>query len=530
MPFTADISIGDLKFSLNVNAILDNDGNHIGNTLEWDHVTKARTDAGIMAALDRQSALIEFDMNGAVITANQNFLNTIGYSLKEIVGQHHDVFVSGEHRASTEYAKLWEKLNDGESVTGKFEYFGKLGNKIWLNASYTSVLDLKGVPFKVVQIATDITETKNIRMTAEADKARHTAEQELVVSTLAESLKALSQGDLTSKIENEFSSEYEQLRLDFNSAVTTLKSTMRNVIGNSVGIQESANEIAHASNDMATRTESQAASLEETAAALDEITATVHGTAKSAKQANSMVITTRAEAEQSGVVVHKAVEAMDAIKESAGEIEQIIGVIDEIAFQTNLLALNAGVEAARAGEAGRGFAVVASEVRALAQRSSNAAKDIKALISASGKHVETGVDLVGETGIALEKIVASVAEVSKIVSDISGSAQEQSIALAQVNSAVNDMDQVTQQNAAMVQEASGSAQSLTRDSQELTRLVHQFNIGTDGTEIVAEKENVRVITNTKPVVSEQQGRAQAYFAARGRVAVDVKAETDWENF
>ncbi|PHR92863.1 MAG: hypothetical protein COA69_05930 [Robiginitomaculum sp.] len=530
MPFQADISVGDLKFALSVSIVRDAQGNHVGNTLEWDHVTVARTNAGIMGALDRDSALIEFNLNGSIITANENFLAATGYTMSEIVGKHHRMFVGKELRSSPEYAKFWEQLNDGQSVAGKFERFGKDGSQIWLDASYTSVLDINGNPFKVVKIATDITDAENARTKSELELASHAEEQALVVSTLAAALKALADGDLTSEINENFTGEYEQLRTDFNSAVTTLKATMGKVIGNAVGIQNGASEISQASDDMAKRTENQAAALEETAAALDQITATVQGSAKSADQADIVVTQTRTDAEKSGEVVRKAVEAMDAIKDSSGEIEKIIGVIDEIAFQTNLLALNAGVEAARAGEAGRGFAVVASEVRALAQRSSDAAKDIKDLISASGKHVETGVSLVGETGEALEKIVVSVAEVSKLVADIAGSAQEQSTALAEVNSAVNDMDRVTQQNAAMVEESTAAAHSLTNEAQDLTRLVRQFNIGDGGADNVTELPSAEAPAGKPPVAAQQQ-RAQAYFETQGSVAVAAKPQADdWQDF
>ena len=525
MPFKADISVGDLKFALNVNIIKDEEGKHIGNTLEWDHVTIERTNSGIMSALNRESALIEFNMDGTIITANENFLSTVGYSLEEIKGKHHRMFVGEAYRSSTEYANFWTRLNTGEVISDKFERFGKNGNTIWLQAAYNAVVDITGKPFKVVKIASDITKIENDRVKNEADIARHAKEQEQVVSTLARSLKMLSEGDLTHKIEEEFTGDYTQLRSDFNSAIETLNGTMKNIVGNAVGIQNGAREISQASDDMAKRTENQAAALEETAAALDEITATVQGSAKSADQANTVVTDTRNEAEKSGEVVRKAVEAMDAIKDSSGEIEKIIGVIDEIAFQTNLLALNAGVEAARAGEAGRGFAVVASEVRALAQRSSDAAKDIKTLISASGKHVETGVDLVGQTGIALEKIVTSVAEVSTLVESIAGSAQEQSVALGEVNSAVNDMDRVTQQNAAMVEESTAAAHALTNEAQELTRLVRQFDIG-DG---VAETAHMPSARQSAPVVQQQQQRAQAYFKTQGSAAVAVN-EDDWQDF
>jgi len=271
--------------------------------------------------------------------------------------------------------------------------------------------------------------------------------------------------------------EYESLKSDFNSAMDSLQKTMAAIAGNTSGVKSGAAEITRASDDLARRTEQQAANLEQTAAALDEITATVNKTAEGAKVARDLVNATRQDAEESGKVVGETVQSMGGIETSSREIGNIIGVIDEIAFQTNLLALNAGVEAARAGDAGRGFAVVATEVRALAQRSADAAKEIKMLISASGTQVETGVKLVGATGKALSRIVEQVSRLNALVIDIAASAQEQATALAEVNNAVNAMDQTTQQNAAMVEQSTAASHGLAGEAEELFRLVGRFSIG-----------------------------------------------------
>jgi methyl-accepting chemotaxis protein len=300
--------------------------------------------------------------------------------------------------------------------------------------------------------------------------------QKQVVESMARELARLAEGDLTARIEDEVSDEYGQLRDDFNAAISRLAGLVGSIAATAQEIGAGSGEIAHAADDLSRRTEQQAASLEQTAAALDEITATVKRTAQGATLANATVTAARADAERSGVVVEQAVAAMGEIASSAGRISQIIGVIDEIAFQTNLLALNAGVEAARAGEAGRGFAVVASEVRALAQRSSTAAHEIRDLIAASGEQVGRGVKLVGETGEALTGIVGKVSEISSVVAEIAASAAEQSIGLAEVNTAVNQMDQFTQQNAAMVEEATAATQALTREAAELAGRVAQFRL------------------------------------------------------
>ncbi len=315
------------------------------------------------------------------------------------------------------------------------------------------------------------------RLAAEADRAAVAQEQADVVGALAQGLERLSDGVLTYRLTAAFAPAYEKLRADFNGAMDKLQQTMKVVTANTVGIRTGADEISRASDDLSRRTEQQAASLEETAAALDEITATVRKTAQGAAEAREAVGAARGDAEQSGIVVRQAVEAMSGIETSAQQISQIIGVIDEIAFQTNLLALNAGVEAARAGDAGRGFAVVASEVRALAQRSAEAAKEIKTLISASTRQVDAGVSLVGQTGEALGRIVVQVAQLNSLVVDIAASTQEQAVGLAQVNVAVNQMDQVTQQNAAMVEESTAASHALAQEAMTLARLIATFDVG-----------------------------------------------------
>jgi methyl-accepting chemotaxis protein len=327
-------------------------------------------------------------------------------------------------------------------------------------------------------------ESAEQRQAAEAERARNekaqaeaARQQAEVVEALAGGLSKLSSGDLTSRVNQAFAPEYEQLKRDFNATAEALQSTMRGIAESAGSMTSGAGEISTAADDLSRRTEQQAASLEETAAALDEITATVRRTSENASHARNVVGQAAKDAEVSGEVVRRAVAAMGEIETSAKQISQIIGVIDEIAFQTNLLALNAGVEAARAGDAGKGFAVVASEVRALAQRSAEAAKEIKVLISASAEQVGAGVSLVGETGAALQRIVAQVSEITGVVGEIAASAQEQATGLHQVNTAVNQMDQVTQQNAAMVEQSTAASHALANEAKELARLMSQFQVG-----------------------------------------------------
>jgi methyl-accepting chemotaxis protein len=315
-----------------------------------------------------------------------------------------------------------------------------------------------------------------VKEAAAEEARRRQAERERVVADLASGLGDLARGDLTRRLEQVFPLEYETLRADFNRAAGALRELVCSINGSTSAVRAGAGGIAQTADELSRRTEVQASTLEETTAALEEITVTVHETAARAKQAMDMVSLARGRAEASGQVVAQAVEAMRQIELSAGEITRIIAVIDEIAFQTNLLALNAGVEAARAGDAGRGFAVVAQEVRGLAQRSADAAKEIKALISNSGREVEQGVVMVSRTGEALTDILARVASIDGLVAQIATGAQEQSVALREINTAVSQMDQTTQSNVAMVEETTAASRTLSREAEGLRQSVSRFKV------------------------------------------------------
>ncbi|KAA0682191.1 PAS domain S-box protein [Neorhizobium sp. P12A] len=421
--------------------------------------TKAIEDSGKLDALSRSQAVIEFKPNGEILTANENFCKAMGYSLAEIVGKHHSIFCDQAYTRTDEYANFWRRLGAGEFIANEFVRYGKGGREIWIQAAYNPIVDANGKVFKVVKFATDVTE----RMSA--------------IASLGTSMKALADGDLTQSLDKPFVPSMEQLRHDFNGAIERLSSAMRTIAGNSNAIAAGAKEVGAAADAFSKRTEQQAASVEETAAALEEITTTVNDSSLRADEAGRLVAKTKQGAEQSGSVVRNAVAAMDQIEQSSREISSIIGVIDDIAFQTNLLALNAGVEAARAGEAGKGFAVVAQEVRELAQRSASAAKEIKALITTSSQLVKNGVDLVGQTGKALEEIVVQVGDINLNVSAIVDASKEQATGLKEINHAVNSMDQATQQNAAMVEESTAASHKLTAEAEELRALLSQFHVG-----------------------------------------------------
>jgi methyl-accepting chemotaxis protein len=304
----------------------------------------------------------------------------------------------------------------------------------------------------------------------EAEAVRH------VVQRLADSLEGMSRGDLTVAITERFPSEFERLRLNFNTSVDKLRSAMSSVSENASAIKGASDEIRSAADDLARRTEQQAAAVEQTAAAVDQLTSSVRESATRADLAGASVSRTRSSAESSGTVARRAVEAMQAIEASSHQIGNIIGIIDEIAFQTNLLALNAGVEAARAGEAGKGFAVVAQEVRELAQRSAGAAKEIKTLIETSARQVTTGSGLVDEIGTALETIVSEVQDVNVNVLAIVGAVKEQSTTLQGINQAIGEVDKGTQQNAAMVEESTAASHGLAGEAAALSQLLDQFRL------------------------------------------------------
>ncbi|WP_193176131.1 methyl-accepting chemotaxis protein [Oricola nitratireducens] len=314
------------------------------------------------------------------------------------------------------------------------------------------------------------------RVERERAKAAEAEKVKTVVDTLAASLKTMATGDLSTRIADPFPGDLDRLRIDFNASLEMLAGTLGEVSGNVGMIRANAGELDASADDLSRRTEQQAASLEETSAALEEMASTVTETSKKAKVVAGKSDEARDTTNRSGAVVQDAVSAMGRIESVSREIEQIIGVIDEIAFQTNLLALNAGVEAARAGEAGSGFAVVAQEVRELAQRSAGAAKEIKALIHKSTAEVSSGVDLVKAAGTALERISEYVAEINVSIQGIATASQQEATGLHQISQAVAQMDEVTQRNAAMAEETNAVVHQLTTQATSLAELVGRFRL------------------------------------------------------
>ncbi|MFZ5708910.1 MAG: methyl-accepting chemotaxis protein [Pseudomonadota bacterium] len=414
------------------------------------------------SAMARSHAVIEFDRDGNILDASAQFLDLFGYTIEEIRGQHHRILCSSEETTSPAYAAFWKRLRDGQFDKRDYRRLGKGAREIWISASYNPILGSDGRVAKVVKFATDITGRKR------------------ATDILMRALERLAAGDLTARIDEALTPEFDRIRLDYNSALGALNSLVADITERSGSAVSRINEIAQAATSLSQRTEQQAATLQETAAAMHQMTASARLSSTSADEARQLVDESRNRTEAGAAVVREAVTAMQDLAERSEQISRITGVIDEIAFQTNLLALNAGVEAARAGDAGRGFAVVASEVRALAQRSSDAAREIAGLISASVQRVDRCVSLVSQGGNALGEIEASVREIASRIGDIASSAREQSAGFGEINTAIGQLDSFTQQNAAMFEQTTAATRMLTEEMGGLTEATGGFRIAAVG--------------------------------------------------
>ncbi len=645
---------------------------------------------GQIAAINKAQAVIEFNMDGTIITANENFLDVVGYSLDEIQGQHHSIFVEADFKASAEYQQFWAKLNRGEYDAGEYKRYGKNDKEVWIQASYNPIMDADGKPIKVVKFATDVTEQKAVNISngrikqaldgvtgnvmisdidsnivymnksatvlfnnVESDlrkdlpdfssrnligtnidlfhknpahqrsllgnlKSTHTAEVEIggltmrivanpvfdaegervgavvqwtdrtqevsierevqgvvdaalrgdltgridlenkdgfidslssgvnhlvavaetVVNDTARVLSAIADGKLTETIDADYEGSFEELKNDANSTVAKLTEVVSRIKTASDSVKGGSDELSRGNADLSQRTEQQASSLEETASSMEEMTSTVKQNADNASEANQLAMAAREQAEKGGSVVSQAVEAMNEINVSSKKISDIIGVIDEIAFQTNLLALNASVEAARAGEQGRGFAVVASEVRNLAGRSATAAKEIKELIEDSGSKVHEGSRLVNESGEVLEEIVNGVKRVTDIVGEIAAASQEQSAGIEEVNKAILQLDELTQQNAALVEQAAAASESMGDQADDLNQMIAFFTVGNED---AAHQPTMRSADAHKGADRRSAGRpwnasktaapeAQSFVRAPAKIAAAGGSDQEWEEF
>jgi methyl-accepting chemotaxis protein len=476
LPHTASLEVGDRRIQVGVNKIENGSGKLLGHVLEWADVTADWMNGQIMAALNESQIRAEFAVDGTLVEANRQFTALTGPAGRKGLAT---LFASRDGEPDCHSAVLRTGRH-----SGKFDLTGTSGNTHIVEGGFDLIRDDAGKPLRILFLGNDITRSEaaiaeaetNARRMSE-DQARVAAGQAGIVRSLRNALSALSKGDLTRQILEPFPEEHESLRSDFNDAVGGLLDAITEVGENAVHIRESTSEIGSAMHDLSSRTERQAATLEETAAALEEMTASVRQSASGAKEASDMVDTARRSAEKSGHIVEEAVAAMDQIETSSKEIQRITSVINDIAFQTNLLALNAGVEAARAGDAGKGFAVVASEVRQLAQKTSDSAKEIEGLLEKSRVQVDQGVARVAETRERLRGIIEAIMAVSGRVTDIARSAGEQSSGISEINVGVNELDQVTQRNAAMFEETNAATQTLTELAARLEAAMGRFEVG-----------------------------------------------------
>ncbi|MGV8855499.1 MAG: methyl-accepting chemotaxis protein [Devosia sp.] len=446
--------------------------------------------------VSRAMAVIEFDLDGTVLTANKNFCTTMGYSLSEIVGQHHRMFVPPELAKSAEYAEFWAKLRRGEFASDEYLRIGKGGKEVWIQASYNAVFDDDGKTYRVVKYATDITARKS------------------AINALGAQMQLLAAGNLICAIETPFPGDLDSIRMAFNDTVHKFNGIIRKLRTTSAELRSATGEILAGTNDLADRTTRNAAAIEETSAAVTQLSQIVAENATRTETANTNAISVATVSEEAGTVMTQATHAMEDISSSSAKISNIIGMIDDIAFQTNLLALNASVEAARAGDAGKGFAVVAVEVRRLAQSAAGASADVKALVEQSVAGVAVGSRLVSSAATKLNAVSARVQENTGLMGEIARANAAQARSIAEVATAIHQMDEMTQHNAALVEQTNAAIEQTEGQATELDQLVDVF---------VLETASGRPADRSSAAPARPAAKV---YVSRGNAAVS----TDWNAF
>lgn len=521
----------------------EGDSEKVGAALQWiatsliEKEGSAARAAEFLDVMERSHGIVKLDGTGRIISANPVITKILGVSESSILQKDHDSVFPASGGSSATFDKIRGLLEKNPTVSGRTGRLGKSGQEIELEETYIATTDQTGEIQQIILMARDAKNEFNDIGGKDDRSAQDYADQNITINLITQKLGLLAAGDTRTRIDGDFPQQHLELRDIFNTATERLESALVSVGMASKSITLEATEMAASALDLSQRTENQASALEQTAAALEELTSSVKTAADGAEKASGEAISTKLGAEESDRIVTDAVGAMGEIESSSNHISKIITVIDDIAFQTNLLALNAAVEAARAGEAGRGFAVVAAEVRSLALRSSDAASEIKTLISESSHHVRRGVGLVRQTGEALQKIVGSVSRVADLVQDIANSAREQSVGLTEINTAVNQLDQVTQQNSAMVMASQRAGQIMRADAETLTASISHFqtrsyeipsrSAGSNSAPATARSGISATNAPAMPISSAEQLRSSgsAALAHKPRTTLD-----DWEDF
>jgi methyl-accepting chemotaxis protein len=427
---------------------------------------------GKVSAIGKAQAVIEFDMGGHVLNANENFLDVMGYFLDDIKGEHHRIFCDADYAASAEYKRFWQKLNRGEFDTGRYKRIGNNKKTVWIQATYNPILDLNGKPYKIVKYATDITAQVELEESVAA-KAKSDAEK---IARLLDSVALAASGDLTSKVLVEGDEALDQLAAGISKMIADLRKVISDVVMSASGLADASTTISERSNGVAVGTQALGATVEEMNASIDGLTSSINIIAGNTSDADAMAKSTQHEAEIGAKAVAKSIEAMDLINRSSEDIGEIVKVISDIANQTNMLAFNAAIEAARAGEHGLGFSVVADEVRKLAERSSQATKEISKLINESVKRVSAGSEISRQASDAFDKILAGVLKTTGAISDISKATNEQLLTAREVSTAVQYIAEEAEKSAAACDSIARSTEGLNQRAGDLNKTVSGFTV------------------------------------------------------